>query len=135
MRSAESATLNVQLIHCVEVPRTGLPRAVMQAEEVCTREPVTALTDNILTSDTRVSLSPAESEPKIIFAATGAKIYSATAAGADTASVIKSDLYAVFLAFLTLPLSASGDICGTLDAASPYVTETGKFIMVMAQPE
>lgn len=66
-----------------------------------------------------VARSPTEREPKIVFAASGAKIYRTTAAGKDTKRVIKIALYAFFLAAAISPLSARGEICGTLDAASP----------------
>lgn len=115
--------------------KIGLPSDVRQADEVCTSDCVTEHTDIMRTSVTSVSRSAWDSEPKIIFAASGAKIYSPTAAGADTKRVIKRALYAFFFAAGILPLSASGDICGTLEAASPYVTDTGKFIIVTAQPE
>lgn len=113
----------------------GLPSEVKQADEVCTNDCVTEQTAIMRTRVIKVVRSPAERDPKIILAAVGAKIYRITAAGADTASVIKRDLYAFLFAAGIFPLSARGDICGTLEAASPYVTDTGRFIIVTAQPE
>lgn len=67
----------------------------------------------------KVVRSPAEREPNMILAAAGANVYRIIAAGADTARVIRSALYAFLFAAGILPLSARGDICGTLEAASP----------------
>ena len=113
----------------------GFPSEVRHADEVCTSDSVTAFTAIIRTSFIKTAASSTPSDEKISFTASGAKTYSPTAAGADIAKVIKMDLKALFFAPCISPFSASGEICGTLAAASPYVTETGRLIIVTAQPE
>ncbi len=117
--AAVRATLKIAVVHCVTVLFTGLPRAVRQAEEVCTNDCVTDDTARILIRLIKRVFSSPSREPNISLVASGAKKYSPTAAGKDTISVIKRDLYAFFFAPRISPLSASGEICGILDAASP----------------
>lgn len=133
--AAVSATRKIAVVHCVTVLFIGCPSEVRQAEDVCTSDSVTAFTAIILISVIKICCSAGASEPKISFVASGANANSPTAAGTDTARVISSDLNAFFLAAAKSPLSASGEICGTLEAASPYVTETGRLIIVTAHPE
>ena len=119
MSAAQSPTLAAEDSHCVTVLKTGLPSAVRQADEVCTSDCVTAHTDIILTSRIRIVRSPSDSAPKMIFAARGAKKYSPSAIGRDTARVMPIAFIALALAAAKSPLSARGAICGTPEAASP----------------
>ena len=119
IKAAVSATRKTPVVHCVTVLFIGIPSEVIHADEVCTIESVTDDTAIILIKSTRIAFSWADSEPKISLAASGANIYSPNAAGADTSKVIKSALNAFFFAPAKSPLSASGEICGTLEAASP----------------
>ena len=91
----------------------------MHADEVCTKDSVTEETARILISLTKITLCPSSSEPKMSFAASGAIKKSPTAAGKDTAKVIKIAFKDCFFASAKFPLSARGEICGTPEAASP----------------
>lgn len=108
-----------QLVHWDKVPKSGLPSEVMHADEVCTSEQVTAFTAIILTSLTMSARSAAASEEKIILVASGANANSNTAHGRESASVYMSAFFAIALASRNLPAPASGEIFGTLAAASP----------------
>lgn len=119
IKTAVSPTLKIAVVHCVTVLFMGCPKAVRQAEEVCTKLCVTDDTASILIKAIKSVFSSPCSEPKISLVASGAKRYSPTAAGKDTASVINTDLYAFFFAPAISPFSARGEICGMLDAASP----------------
>jgi hypothetical protein len=135
MSNAHRKTRSTQLVHCVIVATEGFPREVRHADEVCIMERVIALTAIILTRFIKSSLSPPFNDANIIFAASGAKKYKIKAAGTEIKRVIKMLLKAFFFAPARLPLAASGDMSGTEAAASPYVMETGRFIIVTAQPE
>lgn len=133
--AAVSATRKIAVTHCVTVLLTGLPSEVKQAEDVCTSDSVTEDTAIIRINFISSSFSAICREPNMIFVASGANANNTAAAGKETKNVIISDLKAFFFAPAISPFSASGDICGTLAAARPYVTETGKFIIVTAHPE
>lgn len=117
--AAVSPTRKMAVTHCVTVLLTGLPKAVRQADDVWTSDCVTDDTAIILIRDIKSFFSVAASDPNMSLVASGAKIYSTTAAGNATASVIASDLYAFLRAPSMSPLSARGEICGTDEAASP----------------
>ena len=119
INAAVSPTRKTAVVHCVIVLFTGLPSAVKQAEDVCTSDCVTDDTARILIRLIKRAFSSPCKEPKISLVARGAKKNNATAAGKDTAKVIRMDLYAFFLAPAMSPLSARGEICGMLEAAKP----------------
>ena len=92
INAAVSPTRRIAVVHCVIVLFTGLPKAVKQAEEVCTRLCVTDDTASILIRFIKRVFSVPWSEPNISLVARGAKKNRATAAGKDTIKVIKMDL-------------------------------------------
>lgn len=115
----ESATRNVQVSHCENVPKSGRPSEVMQADEVCISEMVTALTDMSLTRKIKRVRSSPDSEPKIMLIATGEKTKSANAHNRDIAAVRNMARHIRDFAAGISPRWASGDICGTPAAARP----------------
>ena len=119
MSTAVSITLRIEVTHCVTVLSIGRPSEVRHADEVCTKESVTAFTAITLTSCRSRVLLSALSDEKMRFTAKGANMKRSIAAGADIAKVMSSDLYAFAFAPSISPDSASGEICGTLAAASP----------------
>lgn len=92
IKAAVRPTRKIAVVHCVMVLLTGLPRAVKQAEEVCTRLCVTDDTASILIKEIKRVFSSPCREPKISLVARGAKKNNPTAAGKDTIKVIKMDL-------------------------------------------
>lgn len=98
MSTAVSTTRKIAETHCVTVLLIGFPSEVKHADEVCTRESVTAFTAIIRTSFINTAASFSPSDENISLTASGAKAYSPTAAGADMANVIKMDLKALFFA-------------------------------------
>ncbi len=115
----DSPTRRNAHVHCTVMPHKGFPSEVIQADEVCTSEEVTAFTLISLTRFISSSFSPALSDGKIILTVSGANIYSAIANGTDIAAVYKSDFLILRIAPALSPFAARGEICGTLAAASP----------------
>ena len=119
MRSAVTTTRKSPVVHCVIVLFKGWPREVKQLDDVCTSDNVTAFTAITRIKVVSVDFSSGASEENMNLEASGAAINSAIAAGSAIAKVISSALYAFFLAAEIFPLSAKGEIWGTLAAASP----------------
>lgn len=95
---AVSATRKIAVVHWVIVLFMGLPIAVRHADEVCTRDSVTALTAIMRISVIKICFSVACKEPNISLVASGANRNSPAAAGTETAKVIKIALNAFFFA-------------------------------------
>lgn len=119
IRTAVSPTLKIAVDHCVIVLLVGLPRAVRQADDVCTKDCVTEDTASTRIRFISNVFSSAPRELKMSLVASGAKKNKPTADGKATARVIKRDLKTFFFAPFISPLSASGEICGMLEAEKP----------------
>ncbi len=70
----DSATRRIAQDHCTDIPHAGFPMEVIQADDVCTSDDVTAFMLIILTRFISKSFSPDFNDGKIIFTASGAKI-------------------------------------------------------------